>query len=73
MAEKLAALEANNTWTPQPLPSRKHPIGCRWIYKVLNYRSDSSVDRYMVQLVEKAYTQHAVVDFLDTFSPVAKL
>ncbi|MCI05130.1 retrovirus-related pol polyprotein from transposon, partial [Trifolium medium] len=72
MAEELAALEANNTWSVQPLQQGKKAVGCRWIYKV-KYRADGSLDRYKARLVAQGFTQQAGIDFLDTFSPVAKL
>ncbi|PKI67935.1 hypothetical protein CRG98_011531 [Punica granatum] len=34
MAEEIRALELNKTWTIEQLPPRKHPIGCKWVYKV---------------------------------------
>lgn len=72
MQLELAALELNNTWSLVPLPKDKHTIGCRWIYKV-KYKSDGSIDRHKARLVAKGYTQQEGVDFLETFSPVAKL
>ena len=71
MDEELKAMEDNNTWSLVPLPQGKHTIGCRWVYKI-KYRQDGSVDRYKACLVAKGYTQQARIDFLDTFSPVAK-
>lgn len=41
MAEELAALEMNHTWTMQPLPPGKKAIGCRWLYKV-KYKVDGA-------------------------------
>ena len=72
MKEELEAMESNNTWSIMALPSDKQPIGCRWIYKV-KYNSDGSVSRYKARLVAQGFTQQAGIDYLETFSPVAKL
>lgn len=71
MTDELTALESNNTWSIVPLPTGKHSIGCKWLYKT-NFKPDGSVDCYKARLVAKVYTQQEGVDFLDTFSLVAK-
>jgi len=72
MKEKLDALEANHTWVTTSLPPGKTPIGYYWIYKIKR-KSDGTIDRYKARLVAKGYTQLEGLDFLDTFTPVAKL
>ena len=72
MKAELQALQTNNTWTLTDLPANKKAIGCRWVYKI-KYHADGSVERYKARLVAKGYTQMEGLDFLDTFSPVAKL
>lgn len=72
MAVELIAMESNNNWTITRLPKEKHSIGRRWVYKV-KYGPDGRIDRYKAHLVAKDYTQQEEVDFLNAFSPVAKL
>lgn len=72
MNNELAALQQNNTWFLTELPKGKTPIGCKWVYKI-KHRADGSIERHKARLVAKGYTQQEGVDFMDTFSPVAKL
>lgn len=72
MAEEIAALEVNHTQSIVPLPKGKNPISSKWFYKV-KFKANGNIDRYKARLVARGFTQQAGVDFLDTFSLVAKL
>lgn len=72
MEDEIAALERNNTWNLVDLPPSKKTVGCKWVYKI-KYKADGSIDRYKARLVAKGYTQTHGIDYMDTFSPVAKV
>jgi len=72
MSAEISALEANKTWVVCDLPPHKHPIGCKWVYKI-KHMADGSIERYKARLVAKGYTQCEGLDYHDTFSPVAKM
>ncbi|CAL9009693.1 unnamed protein product [Prunus brigantina] len=72
MQAELDALALNNTWSLVPLPTGYKPIGCKWVYRI-KYHSDGTIERYKARLVAKGYTQVEGVDYLETFSPTAKL
>ena len=69
---EIKALELNDTWILTNLLKHKNVIGCKWVYKI-KHRSDGSIERYIARLVAKGYTQVKGQDYLDTFSPLAKL
>lgn len=72
MNEELKALEATHTWDIVSLPSDKRAIGCKWVYKI-KLNADGTLERYKARLVAKGYTQQEGIDYVETFSPVAKM
>ncbi|KAG7599412.1 Reverse transcriptase RNA-dependent DNA polymerase [Arabidopsis suecica] len=70
--EELHALESNKTWIVETLPEGKNVVGCKWVFTI-KYNPDGTVERYKARLVAQGFTQQEGVDYLDTFSPVAKL
>ena len=62
----------NQTWETALLPKNKAAIGCKWVFKI-KYKANGTIERYKARLVAKRYTQTEGIDYLDTFSPVAKM
>jgi hypothetical protein len=47
-------------------------VGCKWVFKK-KLRSDDTIDNYKERLVAKSSTHKEGENFLDTYSPVARL
>jgi hypothetical protein len=72
MDEELEQIEKNDTWELVPIPKDKNVIGKKWVYsnKLNEY---GQVIRSKDRLVCKEYEQVEGIDFVETFSLVARM
>jgi len=54
-----------------PLPKGRKPISCKWVFKI-KHGVHGEVERYKARLVARGFTQTFIVDYNETFAPVAK-
>ncbi|GAA0152297.1 hypothetical protein LIER_10810 [Lithospermum erythrorhizon] len=73
--EKMNSLYKNK-WELVNLPPTKRTVGCKWVFTV-KYNEKGEIDKYKARLkarlVTKEFTQTYMIDFSETFAPVAKL
>eukprot|EP00253_Pinus_taeda_P022565 PITA_22565 len=72
MANEMAYLLKNETWDLVELPTRRKPIGSKWVFKKKT-NVEGKVERYKSRLVEKGYSQVLGIDFGDIFSLFVKV
>ncbi|XP_075086522.1 uncharacterized protein LOC142169186 [Nicotiana tabacum] len=72
MKDELDQSERNKVWKLVPKPSNVSIIGTKWVYR--NKLNESGlVMRNKARLVAQGYSQQEVIDYDETFTPVARL
>jgi len=62
MIEELKSIEKNKTWNLVDLPSGKHQIGVKWVFKK-KLNPDASVSKHKARLVAKGFLQKQGLDY----------
>nr|GFA13749.1 hypothetical protein [Tanacetum cinerariifolium] len=72
MNVEMQSMKDNEVWVLVELPPNGKTVGSKWLFKKKT-DMDGNVHIYKARLVEKGYTQTSVIDYEETFSPVADI
>lgn len=67
---ELESLEKNQTWEIVPKPEKTKLIDTKWVFKV---KEDPHETRYKAKLVLRGFQQRHGTDYIETYSPVARM
>lgn len=70
--EEIKSLNKNNTWEFVQRSADMEVIGCRWVFNIKNDERGNPA-RYKARLVAKGYDQQYLIDYEETFAPVARI
>lgn len=70
--EELKSLSENNTWSLVPRPLNKNVVDNKWVFSI-KYDEFGRPQRYKARLVARGFSQEYLVDFNETFAPVARI
>jgi hypothetical protein len=62
MQEEISSIEENHTWELVDLPAWHHPIGLKWVFKLMK-DAKGVIMKHKARLVAKGYAQKAGIDF----------
>nr|GEV32767.1 hypothetical protein [Tanacetum cinerariifolium] len=72
MQEELNQFYKNKVWTHVPLPYEKIAIGSKWVFR--NKKDEHGITiKNKARLVAQGYSQEEVIDYDETFAPVARM
>ncbi|KAG8480542.1 hypothetical protein CXB51_024610 [Gossypium anomalum] len=72
MEAELDMIHKNKTWDLVDRPDQKKVIGVKWVFRA-KFNTDGSLNKHKARLVVKGYNQQYGSDFMETFTPVARL
>jgi hypothetical protein len=72
MQSEMDAVEKNRTWELADLPRGHTAITLKWVFK-LKRDEAGAIIKHKARLVARGFVQWEVIDFDDTFAPVARL